>query len=471
MNSLKRHKYCPMHLQTYIDLYELLQHDRTTPQERRAFGLAHETMRDNPSAQLHAWTQVYRQQLKRPLLSEQVDMFLYHTTLILVVTALVLGLFSGIGLLSYSGKEPVNLIYFLAMVVFVPLVTMGLSLIAMLRANRAKNLLVHLSPAYWMERFVALFSKAHAQKLSSVQINPLLLNWMVIKRSQLLALTFSLGLLIALLGVVATRDVAFAWSTTLDLSDTQFYTFVHTLAFPWRSWLPSAVPSLELVSQSHYFRLGGKVSETMVAHAALLGTWWQFLAMATLFYAVLLRTVLLSLATAGYRRALRKALLTLDGAKLLLKDMNEPLITTQAEEAEPAFEQGSEAYARVISTLETSYDAVQGWAISHAILTTICDAFGITSAPCREIGGNNALEQDREIAERSHGEVLLFVKAWEPPTMDFVDYLRMLADTVERIVVVPIGTVENGFTASGKEVDVWLRKIAQIDEERVWVKV
>jgi hypothetical protein len=404
-------------------------------------------------------------------LSEQVDIFLYHTTLILVVAAFVLGLFSGIGLLSYSGKEPVNLIYFLVMVVFVPLVTMSFSLLAMLRANRARNLLVHLSPAYWMEKFVALFSREYAQKLSSLKINPLLLNWMVIKRSQLLALTFSLGLLTALLGVVATKDVAFAWSTTLDLSDSEFYAFVHTLAFPWRSWLPSAVPSLELVSQSHYFRLGGKVSETMVSHAALLGTWWKFLAMSTLFYAVLLRTLLLLLATAGYRRALRKALLTLDGAKLLLKDMNEPLITTQAREAEAVLTQGSDVYARVVSTLEPSYDGVQGWAIPHAVLTTVCDAFGVTAATCEEVGGNNPLERDRKIAEQSHGEVLFFVKAWEPPTMDFVDYLQMLADTAERIVVVPIGTVENSFAASDREVDVWLRKIAALDEECVWVKV
>jgi hypothetical protein len=265
--------------------------------------------------------------------------------------------------------------------------------------------------------------------------------------------------------------VAFAWSTTLDVTPEAFHRFIRMIAFPWRSWMPSAVPTLELVQQSHYFRLGGKVSETMVSHAALLGTWWQFLAMATLFYAVLLRTVLLSLATVGYKRALRKALLTLDGAKLLLKDMNEPLITTQAKETEPVFMQGSESYARVVPALETSYDAVQGWAIPHTLLTTLCDAFGVTAAVCEEVGGNNPLERDRQIAEQSHGEVLLFVKAWEPPTMDFVDYLQMLADTAARVVVMPIGTVENGFAASVKEVDVWLRKIAEIDEECVWVKV
>jgi hypothetical protein len=459
-----------MDLKTYIDLHELLQTDRSTLQERRAFGLAHENLRNNHAAQLAAWVKTYRNRVKSPRLSEQIDTLLYHATLILVVIAFVLGLFSGIALLSYNGKEPVNLIYFLAMVVFLPLGTTTLSLFAMLRANRARNLLVHISPAYWMERLVALFSKKNAQSLSSLKINPLLLNWMVIKRSQLLALVFSIGLLSALLGVVSTRDVAFAWSTTLDLSDTQFHTFVHTLAFPWRSWMPSAVPSLELIAQSHYFRLGGKLSETMVENAALLGTWWKFLAMATLFYAVLLRTLFYIVSVIGLKKAQKEAMLTLDGAKLLLKEMNEPLVTMQASEHEADFSQREAVYARIADQLDASYDAVQGWAISKEMLTTVCDTFSLISPQCHEVGGNNTLDEDREIIAQSEGEVVLFVKAWEPPTMDFIDHLRMLAAKADKVVVTPIGTAKNGFMPSAKEIDVWVRKIAGQQFGNVWVK-
>jgi hypothetical protein len=460
-----------MNLKTYIDLNELLQRGQTTRQERRAFGLAFSSTGYDPAAQLREWVEVHRQTLNKPLVSEQVDTLLYHTTLVLALVAYVLGLFSGIGLLSYSGEEPVNLIYFLAMVLIVPLITMGLSLFAMLRANRARNLLVHISPAYWMERLMMLFSKEDTQKLSSLKINPQLFNWMVIKRSQMLALIFSLGLLSALLGVVATHDIAFAWSTTLDLSDKQFYTFVHTVAFPWRSWLPSAVPSLELVVQSHYFRLGGKVSEVMISHAALLGTWWKFLAMSTLFYAVVLRIFLLLLATAGCNSALQKALLTLDGVKQLLRDMNEPLITTQARENETLSSHRSSLGERTLHRLDRSYDIIQGWAFSRESLVTACDTYGVVSSGCYEVGGKNTLEEDREVLLLSHGEVLLFVKAWEPPTMDFVDYLEMLHEKAKRVVVVPIGTAERDFIPSAKELDVWVRKITGLFGESIWIKV
>jgi len=460
-----------MNLKTYIDLHQLLERDNTTEQERRSFGLTYEKIKHDPVAQLAAWVEKYRVKLKQPLLSEKIDLLLYHITLLLIVIAFILGLFSGIGLLSYSGSKPVNLIYFLAMVVFLPLGTMILSLFAMLRANRAKNLLVHISPAFWMEKLVALFSKKHDFLFQSFSFNPLILNWMVIRRSQILAQAFSIGLLIALLGVVATRDVAFAWSTTLDLSDTQFHAFLNAIAFPWRSWLPSAVPSLELVSQSHYFRLGGRLSEEMVSHAALLGTWWKFLAMATLFYAVLLRLFFYLLSTWGLKRALKKALLTLDGVKLLLKDMNEPLITTHATHNEPDFSQGSTFYSRSLKKLETAYDWVQGWSIPKALLMTVCDTMKVSSSQCDEVGGNNTLDEDREIIDRSEGNVILFVKAWEPPTMDFVDYLVMLSDKVDSVVVVPIGTLQSAFKPAPKEVDVWLRKIAELNKENVWVKV
>ncbi len=458
-----------MELKSYLDLYALLKEDRSSASQRRAFGLEHKELQEDPAAQLEAWTQAHRQRLTPPLLSDKVDHLLYMATLLLAAIAFVVGLFSGVGLLSYSGKEPVNLVYFLSMVVFLPLVTMSMTLFAMMRANRTKNLLVHISPAFWMERIVTLVFKKE-EEWDTFAFNPRVFNWLIIKRSQLLALAFSVGLLVALLGVVATRDIAFAWSTTLELSDTQFHTFLETIALPWKVWLPSAVPSLELVAQSHYFRLGGKLSETMVAHAALLGTWWKFLAMATLFYAVVLRSIFYLLASWGLKRALREALLTLEGATLLLRDMNEPLVSTRAQDEEPLFAQPRSDYARLVTQFDGHYDHIHGWSLSKAQLGVICDALGISASECKEVGGNNTLETDRKIVEKSSGDVLLLVKAWEPPTMDFVDHLLLLASKATKVTVAPIGTDAQGFTPSPKEVAVWVRKIAALDQSNVWIK-
>ena len=460
-----------MTLKSYIDLSALLEHDTTTLQERRAFGLAHESMKGDPAAQLQAWRDAHLQRLERPLLSERVESFLYGVTLLLLIAAFVLGIFSGIALLSYNGHEPVNLVYFLAMVVFLPLVTITLTLFSMLSANRTKNLLVHISPAFWMEKVLSFFSKRTSIEPESFRINPMLANWIIIRRSQMAALAFSTGLFFALLGVVATRDVAFAWSTTLNITPEAFHHFTQLVALPWRSWMPSAVPTLELVEQSHYFRLGGKVSTAMIDHASMLGAWWKFLAMATLFYAIILRFMVYLLSVWGVKRALKRAFLTLDGAARLLKEMNEPLITTHEEEQQEAEKIPSDIPEDTHARLEHRYNMIQGWSIDTKMLSVLADTFGVKASRMAEVGGNNTLQADQEVIDDTNGSVLLFVKAWEPPTMDFIDYLQALIPKSDTILVFPVGTPETDFKPAPKAVNVWVRKLASLGSDTVEVKV
>jgi len=356
------------------------------------------------------------------------------------------------------------------MVVFLPLFTMTLTLFSMFRANSTQSMLIHISPAFWMEKILRLLPNKIEDNLKEVKINPLLGNWIVIKRSQIIALAFSFGLLFALLGVVATKDIAFAWSTTLSITSEAFHHFLYTLAFPWRDLYPSALPSIELIEQSQYFRLGDKLSEEMIQNASKLGEWWKFLAFATLFYAIILRFVVYLLSEFGLKRAIKKSFLTLDGAKKLLNDMNEPIISTHANENEQQFIQRNTAYAQMINALDASYDSVQGWAIPKENLFVIADSMNVISPKFVEVGGANTLDEDMEIIHHSRGEVLLYVKSWEPPTMDFIDYLEALAKKVDKVIVCPVGTSENAYETEAREVNVWARKLSMFGSEKVWLK-
>ena len=459
-----------MNLRSYLDLYTLLQKDTSTREERRSFGLSHVTIKNKPIEQLLAWIQEHKHLLKKPLLSETFSSMLYGISLILVIIAFVLGLLSGIGLLSYNGHEPVNVIYFIAMVVFVPLFTMTLTLISMLRANSTQSLLVHLSPSFWMERLLQLLPHKTQKHLKNLKINPLLSNWIVIKRSQVIALAFSFGLLFALLGMVATKDIAFAWSTTLHITPQEFHAFLNTLAFPWRGRFPWAVPSVELIEQSQYFRLGDKLSPEMVSHASTLGEWWKFLAFATLFYAIVLRFLMYLLSVFGFKRAIRRSFLSLNGAQKLLNAMNEPIISTHAKQDEVVFRQRDTDYEKVLDRLDTSYDLVLGWAIPKEQLIILCDTMQVLSPKHYEAGGANTLDEDSEVISLSHGEVLFFVKAWEPPTMDFLDFLEYLSKKVDKVVIFPVGTVEEHYRTQEKMFHIWARKLSLVNHENVWLK-
>ena len=459
-----------MNIKPYVNLYELLAINPSTREENRAFGLTQVMLKNKPVEQLLAWVEKHKERLKKPLLSETFSSYLYRVTFALVLIAFALGLLVGMGLLSYTGHEPVNVIYFIAVAIFIPLFTIMLTFLAMLRAHSSESVLVHISPAFWMEKILGFLPGKIEEKIKALQINPLLANWVIIRRAQIIVLFFSFGLLLSLLGVVVTKDIAFAWSTTLHISPETFHGFLHTLAFPWREIAPSAVPSLELIEQSQYFRLGDKLDDEMIAHASQLGEWWKFLAFSTLFYAIFLRFLMLIIASFGFSSAVKESLLTLKGTTKLLREINEPIISTHATKREKAFIAGDESYSQIVNTLDASYDVIQGWAIPQGELLVLGDSMKIISPEHFEVGGANSFEEDSEVIFKSHGEVLLFVKAWEPPTMDFVDYLTELTDNVDKVIVVPIGTVENHYETTPKEIDVWENKLSLLGDVKVWLK-
>jgi len=459
-----------MNIKSYLDLYQLLEVDTSTKEQRRAFGLSRVLLENKPMEQLLVWVGLHKEKLKKPLLSETFSTYLYGISLVLVILGFAAGLFSGLALLNYNGHAPVNVIYFMAMVIALPLITMTLALFSMLKAHHTQSVLIHLSPSYWMEKIVALLPHKVQGNLESLKINPLLANWIVIKRSQLIALFFSLGLLVALLAIVATKDIAFAWSTTLHIDAVSFHHFLNTLAFPWKSWFPSAIPSLELIEQSQYFRLGENLSEEMIDNASKLGEWWKFLAFATLFYAIILRFLIYLLSAVGLNIAVKKSLLNLEGVSTLLRDMNKPIITTSTQESMEEKRTSVQGNLQVVQKLDASYDMVQGWAMSEEQLHVLNDSMQIITPLVYDVGGTNSLEEDAEIIHKSHGEVLLYVKAWEPPTMDFMDYVEALLESVDKVVVVPVGTQEEQYSAEAKLVDIWARKLAMLNSEKVWLK-
>ncbi len=461
-----------MSINSYLNLYQLLENSSPTTEENRSFGLTNKSLKDSPKEQLLAWIDIYKERLPKPRLSEKFSSYLYNITFIFLIFGFIFGLFSAIGLLSYNGSEPVNVIYFISIVVFVPILTMGITLISMTRANRSKSVLVHLSPAFWLEKVLALLPN-RVSDIKDIKINPLLSNWLIIKRSQLIALLFSIGLLIGLIGVVVTQDIAFAWSTTLQITPNMFYQFLHTISLPWGYFVPSAVPSLELIEHSQYFRLGDTLSLSMIANASSLGEWWRFLAFATLFYSILLRLLVLMISSWGLQYALDKSIFRLDGVSRLLREINEPLIDTNAPHQEPLFVSSNGKYDRVDkSEKESKYSMIQGLGMRYDELLVIADSFGINAPKQFVVGGSNSLEEDDKIIAQSSGEILLFVKAWEPPMMDFVDYLNDLTNNkkVKRVLIMPIGTLEDEYKTTPTYIDIWADKLSLSENSKVWLK-
>ncbi len=455
-----------MKLSDYLDIYQLSRQNHASHEENRSLGLEHEG--ESALRQLLAWRDKYLYKIDTKRLSSTYCSYLRKVDLISGIIALIAGMGTAAALLGYSGSEPVNVIYFLFVAVAIPLFTMAVGVWSMVFSYKKHSTPVYLSPANWLGKILALFGRSFDAG-ESIELESSIFNWLVIKRAQMLSLLFSVGLLLSLFIIVSTRDIAFGWSTTLQITPEAFHSMLETIATPWKSLFPSAVPSLELVQQSQYFRLGGKIGGDMIQKAAMLGEWWKFLAAATLFYAVILRFVLWVLASFGLQSTLRKSVMRIDGVSMLLEQMNTPVVSTASDENEPWFERAKGSYARIVTKLEPKYQTIIGWSMNQEMISLINDYLGISAETVESAGGANTLQQDNAIATKAKGDILLYVKAWEPPTMDFVDFLTDLSSYTNKITVAPIGTAEEQYRANPKDVAVWGRKLAGVDGRNVWM--
>jgi hypothetical protein len=238
---------------------------------------------------------------------------------VLPITFFVMGAGTAAGLLVYDGRDPVNIMNYLVVLVGLQIVLIVLTSIAML-------------PSAWLRGFVRLFGfergaglsgflrelalrsagvvsrhvavgergRAALGRLSAWQtIYGGVERWLLTALTQRAAAAFNVGAIAATMYIVTVRALAFAWSTTLEVDPGAMATVFRALATPWR-WLPAAVPTRELVAASRYFP--GRAYDP-----DLLGDWWPFLVASVVAYGLVPRLVLLAYA-AQRARAARKSL-------------------------------------------------------------------------------------------------------------------------------------------------------------------
>jgi len=209
----------------------------------------------------------------------------------------------------------------------------------------------------------------------------------------------------------------------------------------------------------------------MITHASELGEWWKFLAFATMFYAICLRVLMLFVSSFGLKYALKQSFLTLEGSRRLLREINEPIISTHAKLTNDAFVSDNRGYGQIVNILDASYDSVQGWAITKDELLVLSDTMEVITPKHFKVGGTNSLDEDDEVSSRSDGEVLLLGKSWEHPTNEFLDYVIDLSKKVDKIIIMPIGRSDKPYETKAEDLDEWAKKLLSIQNEKVWLKL
>jgi len=453
----------------YIDIYQILESQKDMSAENRRFALKNKSLINSPLKLINMWRDYNIHLLPYPPNSANIIKILTRATLFSFIISFLMGTFTGTALLHYNGNQPINLLYFFAMVSIFPIITMGFTISAMFVADKSHSVIVHLSPAYWLEYLMSYLPSKYKNSISKLRLNPLIGNWIIIHRSQFIALIFSLGLFLTLLVSVASSDIAFSWSTTLHITSEELHSFFYTISYPWREIIPSAVPSLELIEKSHYFRLGGKLNKDIIENALLLGEWWKFLAMSALTYSIILRAILLFIVSRGLQRALNNS--TLNISRDVLKDMREPFITSQSQTKDKPLIENSDGIVDEVDNLKEEYPIAIGWALDRDTISEYNKKEDILVDEIYEVGGRKLLEEDKEVIDKAHGDILFYIKSWQPPTMDFIDFIEGLSHKdVKSIEIYLIGIKEYLYKCTDADFEIWERKLSLLNDKKVRIK-
>lgn len=455
-----------MRLKEYLELIELAHNDIYTHLQRRNRALVYKDelakTKEDFIASILAYKNWLTQRYTR--FSSQAMHYIQNISLILSVVVFLVGFGVGVGLLSYSGKEPVNVIYFMFVTIALPLLSSLWILIALLKTT-SNSVWVKLSPAFWLEKLVSRFVDKHNQ---NYDIDPRVYNYLVIQRGVWLSILFYVAVLLALLVVVTTQDIAFAWSSTLDISSQEFAKLISYIALPWKDIAPYAIPSSTLVESSHLFRLGNQISSEMIHNASTLGQWWKFLAFGVLFYAICLRVVLYILATLRLKRAMRVSLESNSTLRSIYEDIHTPVVTTTIKDEVSNDSVESSLPCECEDTSLDSYSIALGWDISTKLLQDIATKYNLNYEQSAIIGSVDSFEAESKIVDSSYKDVLMVVKSWEPPVGDLWDFIEELDS--DSVTLLLIGTKHHNYKASSQDIDIWSRQLAKQRFDNVRLK-
>jgi len=387
----------------------------------------------------------------------------------------------------YDGTQPVNVVTLLATLVIAQLALLVLTLLLLPRGvpglRAIQDLLETVNPGAWaasVYRRIArpsrdlapLFGWHHGRTAAAARFA----KWQMLFWSQTAAVAFNTAAIGTGIALVTFTDLAFGWSTTLQADPHVIARWVDALSLPWRAWAPAAVPDLSLIERSQFFRLDGARVLGVDASRALTG-WWAFTILAIVTYGLLPRLALWALCVVRLRAATCALLLEDPRVVALLDRMATPAIETAAREPENA---------RIAAALpDASHpDALVGAARaviwSGSIAPTAADSharrtLGIALNDIVEAGGGRTLAEDQTAIDRlCHGyagNVVVLTRAWEPPLLEFLDFvaaLRSALGSEPSIIVSPVAESTTGVEPQQRET--WSRAIGRLADPHLYLE-
>lgn len=414
--------------------------------------------------------------------------------------AILLGIFTGLSagfsFFTYSGTTPVNVFHFLLLFVISQLALVFFLVTAMLLRPLLPGLKI---PSFYAVAFrglmggiVSFFQKkwlhsVAAEKRLSVNhafgifkarssIYGSLFYWPLFALAQLFAIGFNIGLLGSTLLKILTSDLAFGWQSTMQFSAEAIHRAVMLAALPWSWFVPqaSSYPTLAEIEGSRIILKEG------IYHLSTgdLIAWWPFLLFCLLFYGLFLRLALFSVGKVMELYSLRNLRLDTPACRAIIRRMQTPLVSTQAEPEAAPTKTGNQAKDGVSSAAPNPAAQDGQVVLIPDDIYSLCPIDKLQQLLQKRGFAVNEMhrfmvsyEEDRQLlrllAEKkwTQGEgIFILMEGWMVPLVDFLSLLKELRTLLQPNSIIHLGLVgrpkADAFTpVSPEDFTIWQQKI------------
>lgn len=420
------------------------------------------------------------------------------------VMAVMTGWATAATLLRYSGVEPVNIASYLAiLVLFQIALLISTTLLITVHSIRpggfGSSVLYGLISRAAVAVALKLKQKT-SKKLSASKKDALsaalgllrgkrriygdLFFWPVFRLLQIFGVALNIGALAGTLLRVLSKDLAFGWQSTLQLSGETVYNLVHSIALPWAWLMPVelAHPTLAQINGSHMVLKEGIYHLTTTDLVA----WWPFLCFAVTFYGLLPRTLLFFFSIFRTRRSLNRIDFGHSDIDRLMQRLQTPQVSTMGEPSAVNPESDGLRDFQVPQT-PPPLDAVEERRLVGLIPDEIyddCPAAELKNHVRQALAAHlgeifrfgEDMEADRRIIKHLgdtdwSGEasgIFILQEAWQPPIREFLTFLANVREAMGEHVKIEIGLIgrpkqETIFTSpSAEDWRTWHRKLQSL---------
>ncbi|WP_300457123.1 DUF2868 domain-containing protein [Desulfobacula sp.] len=383
----------------------------------------------------------------------------------MVFTGGMTGVSLAYSFLAYHGNRPINVAVFMAIFVALQVVLILLTLILLMRrrvsskhqGNRFGHSIVHTLVSALLFKVLPGILKKVNHPLFKKTVEPLeytaslirikhreykdLFFWPVVILSSVFSFCFSTGAVCGTFFRVIVSDMAFGWQSTLMTTSDRVHDLVAFLALPWSWFLPQTLahPSLAQIEGS---RIILKDGISVLATQDLI-SWWPFLCLGILFYAVIPRGLLLIAGILGQHQAARQFNIERSRFRQVLVRMQSPVLdidtretpVSQAIESNPIKGMTTAPPAAVTQTDPSGSTAVvlaSKKVYSDAAIQKV--VLYVQDHLCLTVNARIAINFDfdedtdavSQISSSDADQVILLHEVWQPPIRGVLYYIQQI---------------------------------------------